>query len=224
MIKVKRSFPPPKILDYEKNKKSGDYNQKEVWDVLVTDFRHKCYICENDRASSLNIEHKISHQGNRELMFKWENLFLSCEHCNGIKSTKYDNILDCTNESNDVENWIRYKIDPYPMKYVEIESLKNDIRVDKTVELLLKVYNGTTHQKNTEADNIRECLLDELLAFQQLLRIYYDRRSNGEEKLIAKSGIRKCLDSNSAFTAFKRWIVKDSDKLYIEFKEFLSDL
>lgn len=220
MIRMKRSFPAPEILKTEKEKKSGDYNKEEVWDRLVTDFKNKCYICENDRPSSLNIEHLVSHQGNIELKFKWENLFLACEHCNGIKSTQYDNILDCTNDKHEVESWIKYKMDPYPMKDVEIEALEDNIIVSKTVELLNKVYNGTTHQKSTEADNIREYLLTELIEFQKYLKEYYDKRNSIEDKEIAKKAIKKHLNSSSAFTAFKRWVIKDTARLYSDFKEF----
>ena len=46
---------------------------------------------------------------NIDLKYDWNNLFFFCSYCNGKKSSKYNDseenmILDCTKESQDVEN------------------------------------------------------------------------------------------------------------------------
>lgn len=129
MINIKRSFPAPKVLEEEKNKKNGEYNQKEVLDRLKNDFYNKCYICET-KATTLNIEHLVSHKGNKDLKFDWQNLFLSCGHCNNVKLNGYDDILDCTKD--DVENCISYRVEPLlPKARVKIEALNDDKKLIK---------------------------------------------------------------------------------------------
>lgn len=53
----------------------GTYNTKEVNIALREMFHEKCYICENKKITSFNIEHLVSHQENEELKFDWNNLF-----------------------------------------------------------------------------------------------------------------------------------------------------
>lgn len=157
MVNIQRETPPKEVLyllEKEKSKASGTYNIKKVFDVLVKEFYNKCYICENKEPSSLNIEHFEPHRGDEDLKFKWENLFLSCAHCNNIKMDKYDNILDCTNLKHEVEKWIKYYADAFPRTQVHITALKDEEIVNNTVELLCNVYNGITHQKEVESDNI----------------------------------------------------------------------
>ena len=47
----------PLILEKEKVKSNGDYNQPDVLDALKLIFAKKCYICENKKITSYNIEH-----------------------------------------------------------------------------------------------------------------------------------------------------------------------
>lgn len=223
MINVERKTPPQEVLDIlekEKNKESGTYNKKEVFNILVEEFYNKCYICENKEPSSLNIEHFKPHRGNEELKFKWNNLFLACAHCNNIKSDKYDNILDCTNPEHDVEKWIKYYADTFPRTKVEITSLKDEEIVNNTVELLNKVYNGTTYQKEVEGENIVKKLKKELIKFQTNLW-EYDEAVDKEEKDYYIRKIKKQLHFSSSFTSFKRWIIRDTKVLYDEFKQFI---
>jgi len=58
------------------------------------------------------------------LKFDWNNLFWSCYHCNNIKSIKYNDILNCTIISDDVENALYYHMPPYPKEMVEISVVK----------------------------------------------------------------------------------------------------
>lgn len=81
-------------LKREKRKGSGKYNTNEVNKALGLMFAHKCYLCEKKDLDNLQIEHLVPHRGNRDLMFDWENLFLSCNHCNNIKNDKFTPILD----------------------------------------------------------------------------------------------------------------------------------
>ena len=114
MIKVNRELNSEKItkaieiLQKEKAKDRGKYNTEEVVEALEAVFSSKCYICENKKITSYNIEHLKPHKDkNIDLKFDWNNLFLACAHCNNIKRANYENILDCTKV--DVDELIYFK-------------------------------------------------------------------------------------------------------------------
>ena len=103
MLFFEKSQPAPACLKIEKKKANGDYKCGDVLPRLKKDFKNKCYICEQKEPTSINVEHFIPHKGDSELKFSWDNLFWSCAHCNNIKSDKYNNILNCTDINDDVE-------------------------------------------------------------------------------------------------------------------------
>lgn len=219
MINIEKSLPAPNCLVEEKHKKSGTYRTPTVISRLKNDFKNKCYICEYKEPPTINIEHFIPHQGDINLKFDWDNLFWACAHCNNIKLAKYDNILNCIDPNEDVENWIEYYIDPYPMSKVKITLLKLDDKVKSTVELLEKVYNGSTDLKRAESYNIRQKLLKEIILFQKLLFEYFED-NDPEDKAFYLRKIKRHLKKSSNFTAFKRWIIKKNLKLRNEFEQY----
>lgn len=99
MVKVERSMPAPESLAIEAGKANGSYKEKDVIERLEQVFNGKCYICEIKPLSDPQVEHLKPHKGGRypERKFDWDNIFLSCPHCNNIKSQdKYDdNVIDC---------------------------------------------------------------------------------------------------------------------------------
>lgn len=182
MIHFRKSMPPPACLEQEKGKADGDYKCGNVLQRLKEDFENKCYICEYKEPPSINVEHFKPHKGNRDLKFDWTNLFWSCAHCNNIKGGGFDNILKCTLPEHDVQNRIKYEIEEHALRLkVKISAFQDDITVQNTVALLLAVYNGTTPLKIIES-----------------------------EKAEHLENIKMHLKRSSAFTAFKRWIIKDN--------------
>ncbi|MFB6366400.1 hypothetical protein ACFCP7_20475 [Paenibacillus elgii] len=127
--------------------------------------------------------------------FDWTNLFYACGHCNNIKGAKYDDILNCTDPSHDVERWIHYRKDPYPKASAVFTPLRDDQIVHHTIELLREVFGGRTALKTIEAQNLKSRLLDELYHFQDI-----------------------------PFTAFKRWIIRDNPDLFEEFGHLIEKL
>jgi hypothetical protein len=110
---------------------------------------------------------------------------------------------------------------PFPKEKVTIIAQKNDIKVRNTVELLLKAYNGTsTPIKQDEAKNIRSTLLKEILDFQDALIQYDDEDTEDHEKEIHLRIIKKHLRKSSAFSTFKRWIIKDNSRLRRDFEQY----
>lgn len=203
-----------KALDKEKLKKSGTYRIQLVKDQLYKDFHNKCYICEQKAPTSINIEHFIPHKGgkNRDLEFDWNNLFNVCGYCNNTKlaKEKYDNILNCTNSTHKVSEWIFYELKPYPKEKVTIESIHalsdNPDIIKNTVSLLEEVYN----KEGQGAENLRNLILKELIEFQRLLNEYFYEDLDAEEKEICENKIHRHLKISSAFCAFKRWIIKNN--------------
>ncbi|PEC58439.1 hypothetical protein CN556_24885 [Bacillus wiedmannii] len=221
MIYLKKSTSEPEELAVERAKSSGDYAIPSVLMKLKDEFKDKCYICEYKNPTTINVEHFVSHQGNHNLKFDWENLFLACSHCNNIKRNHYDNMLNCTKVEDDVENAIKFHIDPIPFKEVEVSPLVQNEKVFQTVDLLNKVYNGTTTMKKIESNYIRQALVEEMLLFFENLTKYFKAGTPALQEFI-KLQIGEQLDSSSPFTIFKRWVIKDTPKLMEEFGSFIT--
>ena len=204
----------------EAKKQDSGYNTEEVNVALQEIFYGKCYICENKEATSYQIEHLVPHRNNIDIKYDWDNLFLSCAHCNNTKLGKYEPILDCTKE--DVDNRIAFRKKGYfgTEEILEFIPLDMEEKVVNTVRLLEDVYNGTTPQKKMEAKLIRRKLRNELSSFKEYIREYREAEE-GEEKEDLLYQIRKELKASSSFTAFKRWLVKDNREYYPELADLL---
>lgn len=222
MIKIERNLESPKIakaieiLEKEKVKLHGSYDKPEILDALKIVFNKKCYICENKRITSYNIEHLRPHKKkNIDLKFSWENLFLACAHCNNIKLDKYEKILDCTKVDVDELISFRKRGNFSWDEDIEIIALQHSREIEETADLLQKVYSGTTEMKKLEWSNIRKELRNEIVKFIDAVNDF--KESDGEDKEDAKNLIKRHLKSNSPFAAFKRWIVRDNNENLGEF-------
>lgn len=199
--------------------KGRNHNTSMIIESLEHDFENKCYICEEKAPQNINVEHFISHQENEILKYNWNNLFLSCRHCNDIKSTDYDNLLNCTISIENVDTALHYKIQPFPKEKVKIQVIRPSLKATKTKELIEKCFNGEhTAQKKLESSNLRDLLLKEIRKFQELL---FDYDENKDEYFLIK--IKYELSNKSSFTAFKRWIIRDNNYLKNEFKQYITD-
>ena len=221
MVNLEKSQPPPQCLEKEKEKVNGDYKCGDVLERIKEDFNNKCYICEYKEPPSINVEHFLPHRGDKDLKFDWNNLFWSCAHCNNTKSDRFDNILNCTNPEHDVENWMKYEMKPLAGEEVKITPLNEDEMVETTARLLMSVYNGTTPLKVIESGNIRKVLLKELQDFQGQLLVYYEDNIDDDERRYCQKKIKEHLKKSSAFTAFKRWIIKDNQSFKQDFEQYL---
>lgn len=214
MYNVDRSFPEPQSLKIEKLKISGKYNSEDVLERLVEDFFNKCYLCEEKEISGINVEHLKPHKGDIDKKFQWENLFLVCPHCNNTKLGNEDEILDCTNPSHKVYEWIEYNFTSFPKTKVELKIINNIDIVNNTVTLLDKIYNGSTVNKKFEADNIKKKIMREIQSFENLIFEYV---YNSKKELVEE--IKEKLSRKSAFSAFKRWIIKNNAR-YKELEKY----
>jgi len=220
MVFLEKSQPQPECLAKELIKAYGDHKCGDVLERLATDFKNKCYICENSNPVTINVEHIISHQNDKVKKFDWNNLFWSCGHCNNIKGTAYDSILNCTISPDNVETAIHYKIDPYPKEKVQLDLLEHSDRGTLTIDFLEKVYNGSTPLKLLESANLRALLLKDIKQFQEHLFQYFKPIPDAQKEYI-KNLIISEISKSSPFAAFKRWIIKDREALFREFGEHM---
>ncbi|MCM1193670.1 MAG: HNH endonuclease [Butyrivibrio sp.] len=190
MIKVERKITDKsrKAIDSLKvaKLKNGSYNTPEVNAALNEMFHGKCYICENKEGTSYQIEHLVPHRGDVDLKYDWNNLFLSCAHCNNTKLDRFDPILDCTKEN--VEELIAFRKTGYfgTDEKLVFEVLDARTETQNTAKLLETVYYGSTPQKEMEARKLRRTLRKEVSKFKEYVREYAEAEDEEREDL-------KCL-------------------------------
>lgn len=194
--------------------KNGTYNTPQVNAALFEMFHRKCYICENKQITSYHIEHLVPHRKNIDLKYDWNNLFLSCAHCNNIKLGKYEPMLDCTKEN--VEELIAFRKRGYFGTEEEFvfEALDQRTETLNTAGLLREVYYGSTEQKKMEAKILRKILRKELWEFKEFVRDYQEAEE--EEKEDLKCLLKQQLSDSSPFAAFKRWLIRDNKNVCSE--------
>lgn len=216
MVKLNKSPLPEGVMIT----KEQDYRSDPLFGIIRENCYNKCYLCEEDGPSGLQVEHRIAHRGNKTLKYDWNNLFLSCYHCNHTKSDDHNNTLDCT--QIDPEDYIALSMMPYPKERVIITVINKTEEAEGTAALLELVYNGekTTILK-AECENLRDRILGELLTFQQLLLDYWE-----EPDLLLKDSylrhIKKMVARSSAFAAFKRRIIRINPTYRDEFGVYLA--
>ena len=170
-IDTEKTRKAQEILQKAKKTDSG-YNKQEVNEALRQVFHRKCYLCEDNDVKSYEIEHLKPHKGNLDLKYEWNNLFLSCRHCNNTKSDKYEPILDCTIE--DVDICIAFRKKGYwgINETFVFDVLEEREEVINTAKLLDVIYSGTTPQKKMEAANLCADLRKNLAEFKEYVREY----------------------------------------------------
>jgi uncharacterized protein (TIGR02646 family) len=210
-----------------KGEPKGSYSGEDVLRQLKTDFKNKCYLCEMKEPTSINVEHFIPHKNDINLYFDWNNLYWACVHCNNIKldtyNTKPENmLLDCLNLQHKVCEAIHYQVvRGFPNEefaFIALQTLPNNPEIVKTTaEFLDKVYNGHTHLKKIEGENMRKKVMKELNLFVETITNYH---TETEDKDIYLLKIQRHLSKSSAFTAFKRWYILERENLKEEFEKY----
>lgn len=116
-----------------------------------------------------------------------------------------------------MDNAIYYKINPFPKEKAIIEVRIGSEKAQNTRDLIDKVFNGeNTPQKKLESSNLRAKLLKEIREFQDLLFDYEEYKDNSDLKKI-----KFHLNNQSPFTAFKRWIIRDNQRLFKDFGTYI---
>jgi membrane-associated HD superfamily phosphohydrolase len=162
------------------------------------------------------VEHRIPHKNDEKLKYDWNNLFLSCGHCNTTKGVHYVGIIDPC--KIDPESVLELRLETNNlMEHVVITQLIDSPDVTMTAKLLENVYNGKqTAIKKLEATQLRKKISKELSHFQQYLLDNKNEPDLGYDKIITEK-----ISRSSAFAAFKRQIIRDNEELQQQFSEAL---
>jgi uncharacterized protein (TIGR02646 family) len=217
MIYVQKSSVVPSSLA-----KQTSYSGEDVINQLNSNFHGKCYICEQKESiTTYHVEHFVPHRNDVTLKYDWNNLFLSCGHCNSVKTARqFDDILNCSDVNHQVEKAIRHYCNPFPKEFAIFEVKIASKKANNTCDLLDKTFNGEhTGFKKLESANLRALLLKEMNDFSDAIEGYEE---DEQEKEYYKKKIIQHIKSDSAFTAFKRWIIRDNQVLSSEFKKYLT--
>jgi hypothetical protein len=213
MVKLQKSLLPIGV----EIRTELDYRRDPVFSMIRDDCCNKCYICEEKGATSLEVEHRVSQLADPSRKYDWNNLLLSCRHCNRIKGSQYNNVLDCT--QIDPEDYITLSLKTELYEKVMIAKKSEANGVDETVDLLDKVYNGeSTAILKAECENLRNRVLAEIQSFQQLLDGYEEEYETGVKQAFYRK-ITESLDRSSNFAAFKRGIIRNNTALLELFGE-----
>ncbi len=212
MIKVERTYPAPSSLETERLKANGESNKDDVKTQLYNDFAYKCYICEVILGQDTgHVEHLEAHRDDKDKKFNWDNIFLSCAHCNGVKKgNKYGTgILNCT------------LVDPAEHFYHTLSEDKVEVKACGVInshaltgELIEEVFNGTikstASQKLGETHRLQE-LKNEMQIFYKTLGNYIKKPSK-----LSKQKVVALLDKKTRLTAFKRDYIRMNSQRYSE--------
>ena len=191
------------------------YDEQDVLDQLFIDHHEKCYLCELKVKQHYHVEHLKSKENYSILKYEWSNLFLSDDYCNGKKSTNFDEILNP--EENNIEDIIEQRIDSINRKAFFRSSI-NTVPVQKTIELLDRLFNGTY------APKLRRKREDEF--FKEVERIINSFNRTLLNYLIdpnpqTEKAVRDELSIDKELLGFKYWIIKDHAEL---FQVFANDI
>ncbi len=190
------------LLDTAKNKDDEKiYREGLVYQQIKTDFHGKCYLCEDDEVTSIQIEHFEPHKNDLTKKYDWNNLFYACGHCNNIKGANFWPLLNCTDQTDQVWESIEIHFTPFPKVTVEIsvsETCLKQQEAENTRKLLEKALIGkdATAMKKDEAAIIRKKMLR---AYNQLT-IAINKKDD--------EAIRQAISDKSAFAGMLRWTLK----------------
>lgn len=201
MIKIDKNSTAPASLALERDNANGSYTCEDVIQQLNEDFYGKCYLCEIKPLQSIQVEHLIPHRGDKQLKFDWNNLFLSCPHCNSVKNKNkfYNRILNCctTNPEDEIEQ-------QFTEGHVDVSSKNQNEKAIMTAELLQECFESCNTGIRILESQVR---IDELSATMNLLYRQlnaYKKNSKGRS-LRALQGM---LEKSYKFAGFTRTYVR----------------
>lgn len=202
MFNVIRPIKGPSCLS-----NGSEYNKPDVVHALKLMFHGKCYLCERGEIHDVEIEHFVPQAagGNR---MNWNNLFYSCSRCNGIKSNKHLNLLDCTNSNVNICREIRLKAFPTPNSDILVEPTSGSPSHEtlNTIELLKLCYNdSTTALRGVSREALIEQIFDYMCTFINARKLLKDPSTGKRIRQDALETIEAMLESHHPFSAFWRW-------------------
>ncbi len=204
MVKIERTPTPPPSLAIERQKAHGSYRERDVIEQLKADFHGKCYICELDNLTDIQVEHLHPHYNRKrlELVFDWNNLFYCCPHCNNIKKApQYDDkIIDCC--TVDPEQMLCHEFDG---KAVFVKPAVSQDEARMTAELITNCF----EQRNTGIREVQcEARFQRLADTMNALYVALGRYKENTTSQKYFRALRGMLMREYRFAAFTRYYVR----------------
>lgn len=144
---------------------SSKYAHKDIRNDLNSTSHHKCFYCETKfKGLPREVDHLIEVTVDKRLSFEWDNLYLSCDNCNGkIRHDKMP-INICLNPFNDTD-----------------EDIFEHISFDK--ELIIPKNNSeiglrTIQKYRLDSDLLDNRRLKQITSFQDVLLNIKDNQIN----------------------------------------------
>lgn len=206
MVKIERTPTPPASLAEESIKATGSYNKQDVIALLKKDFHGKCYICELNDLTDVQVEHLLPHHNRniKERVFDWNNLFYSCPHCNSIKkNSKYnEKILDCCVE--DPEKYLDHCYSPQGVTVKPADGIIDE-KSKMTADLIQNCFElQNTGIRNVGCDARFKRLATTMNILYTTLRKYKENDSSKKYY----NALRAMLKREYKFAAFTRHYVR----------------
>lgn len=183
-----------------------NYTDFDIANQVKKDFYYKCYLCEENVAKHLEIDHFFPKKEFPEKEYDWHNLFSGCSKCNKIKSAAFNTsphnyILNCCTEDVDSSITLRYSaVDGT----VFIIATQADAATTSTVELLNRIHNGGLKTTSKSYIYLRESIAQHLADLRKQIDDYYNYPSEENKNRIAVLVSRK-----AAYMAIKRTLIRD---------------
>lgn len=198
-----QTFQP--LLEAAKQRgKEGDanaYRTSPIFDRIKQDFFGKCYLCEDDEPTAVEIDHFQPHRGDLNKKFDWNNLFYACHHCNGVKGVSWP-LLNCTNPDHQIWESLEIRFKPFPKATVEVRLSPNStkpVEGENTRGLLEKIFEGkdATPIQRVNAESLRKKINRVYGAFQKALL----QNDVGT--------VQEFIADQAPFAGIMRWVLKN---------------
>ncbi|MEZ4887215.1 MAG: HNH endonuclease [Chitinophagales bacterium] len=87
---------------------SSKYAHRKIRDILLAMSHSKCFYCEQKlKGRRKEVDHYIEVVERKDLAFNWENLYLTCDHCNGKIPNKSISAIETLNPCGDLDEVIQ---------------------------------------------------------------------------------------------------------------------
>lgn len=162
----------------------------------------------------LNISFRIR----TERKFDWNNLFLSCAHCNAVKNKhKYDGgIIDCC--KTDPESVLNFKLQGNEVTVDVIDG--SDPKTKLTAELVEEVFHTTNTGILTLGSEAR------LYGLQREMNVLYSmlqRYVKNPDNVLVIRTLRGLLNRESAYAGFKRCYIRSHREEYPDLQAMVNE-
>lgn len=223
MFNAKKSPNIPKSLSKKKK-----YDSEDVLSQLFIDFNSKCYLCGDKVNKDHRIEHFTPHRNeNENLKYDWNNLFLSCDYCNGIKSDSYNfdgkNIINSVNEK--VEDYISHYFEELPILDPVLDLKIINQHSQNTIELLNKIYFGSKNSSPSQVvkkESLIKSIKNEIGKFIiDIYNLFNSDTRNINQFNYSKVVFLDHIQDSSTFIEFKREYLRKNIKVKIKLEKIL---